>query len=730
MASNVEFSVGNKHLRRVAIVAFLGVIGGATASSCADSDTVTTAGTTGSSSGVGGEGNAAGAGGMGGGDMSSSSGKSSSSSSGSMGGGGGAGGSGGTGGTMCTPTTEVCDGADNDCNGMVDDNIPGGCACVAGQSQNCYTGDPMTEGKGICKGGTQMCVDGQWGACMGEVLPKPETCEGTDEDCDGMPDNGCSCTAGQTQTCYTGPMGTENTGTCKPGMQTCDPTGMYGACVGSITPQPETCNGLDDDCDGVIDNGNPGGGAMCTATGLGECKKGTLNCINGAVKCSPGQVMPETCDGLDNNCDGNTDEGNPGGGMQCMTGLMGLCATGLTQCQGVNGIMCVANVVPGQLMEACNNIDDDCDGLIDDGIAQVGQPCTDPTQMGVCRNGIFECNAGSMQLSCKTPMPTPETCNAKDDDCNGTIDDSGQVNNQPCNTGLPGICSMGTSFCSGGSSTCNATITPGSRMETCNGQDDNCNGVVDDPAQVNGASCNMNLPQGCTTGSILCTGGVPTCTPTPNNDPEKCDGLDNNCNGMSDEGITNPTATCAGQYPTAGGVTTWGCTMGTCQIQQCAIGTSDVDGAQFNGCECMTDQNANSCVAAGNLSVPVNGTVNMVGKVETAMGSDWMTFSFIAPSMLGVTYKPRIQLINNAGGEYAMDVMRDCSSLTTCNDGGSGANANIWELSYAYNQMGNPSGPWMDNDAKITSVKVRVYRRNGTPPTCNQYTVTATNPSM
>jgi hypothetical protein len=120
----------------------------------------------------------------------------------------------------------------------------------------------------------------------------------------------------------------------------------------------------------------------------------------------------------------------------------------------------------------------------------------------------------------------------------------------------------------------------------------------------------------------------------------------------------------------------------------------------------------------------------MVGKVETAMGSDWMTFTFIAPTTLGTTYKPRIQLVNNAAGEYAMDVMRDCSSLATCNDGGSGSNTNLWELGYTYNQMGNPQGPWSDMDAKITSVKVRVYRRNGTPPTCNQYTVTATNPSM
>jgi hypothetical protein len=74
-----------------------------------------------------------------------------------------------------------------------------------------------------------------------------------------------------------------------------------------------------------------------------------------------------------------------------------------------------------------------------------------------------------------------------------------------------------------------------------------------------------------------------------------------------------------------------------------------------------------------------------------------------------------------------MDVMTNCSSLATCNDGGSGTNITVWELGYVYDQNGNPQGPWSDNDPKITSVKVRVYRKNGTPPTCDQYTVTASN---
>lgn len=671
MANNVEYSVGSKHLRRVAIVAFLGVFGGAAASSCADSDTVTTGGsnTTGSSSSGGGEGNAGGMGPSSSSNASSSSNGSSSSGMGGM----GMGGAGGEGGAMCMPMPEICDGVDNDCNGKIDDTVDG-CICVKDQTQGCYTGPDGTKDVGICVGGTQTCDEnGVWGPCEKEVTPIMETCEGTDQDCDGTPDNGCVCVKDQTQPCYSGPMGTENTGVCKPGTQTCDETGAWGACMGSVTPSPETCDGLDNDCNGVIDNDDPGGGAACTATGLGECKKGTLHCTNGMVKCVPGMVTPEICDGLDNNCDGNVDEGNPGGGNQCMTGFMGICATGLTQCDAMNGVICKPNVVPGQLMEACNSIDDDCDGLVDESITQVGQACTKPGQLGICQFGIYECPMGASQLTCNAPLPgtIQETCNGKDDDCNGTIDDPMQVNNQPCSTGLQGVCATGTTVCTGGSSTCNATVTPGSQAEICDNKDNNCNGMVDD---------------------------------------------------------LNATAACSSQNPMAGGVSSWACTLGSCQISTCAVGKADIDGAAGNGCECSTDQHANACVGANSLSVPGGAAaVNMQGVVETAMGSDWITFNFIAPMGLGVSYHPKVQLTNDAGGQYAMDVMKDCMSMATCNDGGGGTNISVWELAYAYNQAGNPQGPWSDMDPKITSVKVRVYRKNGTPPTCDQYTVVASN---
>jgi hypothetical protein len=79
---------------------------------------------------------------------------------------------------------DACDGADNDCDGMIDP----GCQCsppVPETKQPCYTGPEGSEGVGDCTAGFQICLpDGTWDAeCLQQVVPKDETCDNFDNDC-------------------------------------------------------------------------------------------------------------------------------------------------------------------------------------------------------------------------------------------------------------------------------------------------------------------------------------------------------------------------------------------------------------------------------------------------------------------------------------------------------------------------------------------------------------------
>lgn len=148
-------------------------------------------------------------------------------------------------------TRDACDVATNRCAAT-----PIAGCCTDGATRECYSGPAGTDGVGLCRRGVQTCASNTFEGqpCVGEVVPaSSEVCDAAreDEDCDGMRNEGCTCSGSETRACYTGPAGTQGVGICRGGMQTCS-SGAFGACMGEITPRAEVCgNGVDEDCDGA-----------------------------------------------------------------------------------------------------------------------------------------------------------------------------------------------------------------------------------------------------------------------------------------------------------------------------------------------------------------------------------------------------------------------------------------------------------------------------------------------
>ncbi len=334
-------------------------------------------------------------------------------------------------------------------------------------------------------GGVQTCTVDGWGLCDAPAA-KIETCNGLDDDCDGQVDQGL------------------------PEDQPCSRQGDAGSCAGTATchgakgwlcdaakPAEEICNGLDDDCDGSTDEPWLNEGKYVAGVHCGVCNNSCADVFkHGVGTCDPNGFPPHcvvaTCDpgyvlgpagvcepksvGACTPCAVNTDCGpsklcsklpkpiagqstacttactagkcGPGftcaavsGKARCLptlgtctcsadnagqkrpctkTGDAGTCS-GLQTCKPPHGWLGCTAANP--LAETCNGLDDDCDGKIDEGVG-VGKPCAKTSPIGSCA-GKNAC-AGSAGPFCNAPTPAVETCDGKDNDCDGDIDEDFQ----------------------------------------------------------------------------------------------------------------------------------------------------------------------------------------------------------------------------------------------------------------------------------------------------------------
>jgi len=362
--------------------------------------------------------------------------------------------------------------------------------CVA-CNQSCKTGNP-----GICSRGIWNC-DGEVPVCEPAVKPgeRMELCNGEDDDCNGTIDDGFDKDSDGYTTC---------SGDCNDRDPAVHPDAI------------ERCDGADNNCNGMSDDGFNVGG-HCTA-GQGVCQtSGRLSCKEGAAAavCDaiPGSPSQEVCDGLDNDCDGKADEDL--GEISCGVGA---CQVKAPACQDGKPAQCTPGE-PGR--EICGDaIDNNCDGKVDEGFAELGRTCYDG--VGACKTaGKMICGDSGLALTCsaKPGEPSAEICGNKiDDDCDGDIDTDAPGLGNACTNGLVGACSReGVTVCKGaaGEIACSAlSVAPA--KEICDGVDNDCNGETDEGVQNQcdgcgelpgkiGEKCRLPGRDECSTGTWVCS---------------------------------------------------------------------------------------------------------------------------------------------------------------------------------------------------------------------------------
>ncbi|MDB4959446.1 MAG: Tryptophan synthase alpha chain [Myxococcales bacterium] len=485
--------------------------------------------------------------------------------------------------------------------------------------------------------------DAQLSAAIEQIVQSTilvELCNNLDDDCDGQidedfPDKGAACNNGAKgvcartgqRVCAVGGHGTQ----CNAPAVTCTDlgscteicNGLDDDCDGSVdegltgctacVPQGEQCNNKDDDCDGVIDEG------ITKQCGTGACL-GTETCVAGAfVGCTAKTPTTETCNGVDDDCDGVADgftlacsniitpggppTDNPGdashmpipenichpGSKNCPvappgTGVFGACSGEVEPCN------CTTAACIAACKDRCDGIDQDCDNIIDEDFVPAACSTNCGVGMTVCTNGVISCDA--------QPATTDNTCDNVDDDCDGQVDEDWTCDaSATCTPPGPGVlhpccaCGNGT-ICNGTNRCINGTVqcTGGqSNPESCNCLDDDCDGSVDEGTTCPGGStcANCQCAFACSPGEFPCPLGKKCTNAFCVNDPcygVDCPNVGGNKQSCVDNG--NNTSACVDA-----------CSISTCPPSQvCIPSTGDCKPNDCTTFGCPPDQN---CVVDG-----------------------------------------------------------------------------------------------------------------------------------